>query len=118
MQEKLNLKMFCFLKSEMGEAMNSSLNWSLKYTGWSTLRAHGLNSITLDESNVVSNLFARVNSKKYSHKRNVSCGNADLDFHKQVRTNIGLADTIIASSLIYFIYMGGTGPCDSINILC
>ena len=33
---------------------------------------------------------------------------------KQVRTNIGLADTIIPSSFIYFIYlayMGGIGPC-------
>ena len=36
---------------------------------------------------------------------------------KQVRTNIGLADTLIPSSFIYFIYMGGTGPCDSIKII-
>ena len=36
---------------------------------------------------------------------------------KQVRTNIGLADTLIASSLIYLIYMGGTGPCDSMKII-
>ena len=33
---------------------------------------------------------------------------------KQVRTNIGMADTLIPSSFIYLIYMGGTGPCDSI----
>ena len=33
----------------------------------------------------------------------------------QVRTNIGLADTLILSSFIYLIYMGGTGPCDSIK---
>ena len=36
---------------------------------------------------------------------------------KQVRTNIGLADTLIPSSFIYLIYMGGTGPCDSIKII-
>ena len=38
-------------------------------------------------------------------------------FKKQVRTNIGLADTLIPSSFIYLIYMGGTGPCDSIKII-
>ena len=36
---------------------------------------------------------------------------------KQARTKIGLADTLIPSSFIYLIYMGGTGPCDSINII-
>ena len=36
---------------------------------------------------------------------------------KQVRTNIGLSDTLIPSSSIYLIYMGGTGPCDSIKII-
>ena len=36
---------------------------------------------------------------------------------KQVRTNIGLSDTLIPSSFIYLIYMGGTGPCDSIKII-
>ena len=36
---------------------------------------------------------------------------------KQVRTNIGLADTLIPSSFIYLIYMGGTGQCDSIKII-
>ena len=36
---------------------------------------------------------------------------------EQVRTNIGLADTLIPSSFIYLIYMGGTGPCDSIKII-
>ena len=36
---------------------------------------------------------------------------------KQVRTNIGLADTLIPSSFIYLIYMGGTGRCDSIKII-
>ena len=36
---------------------------------------------------------------------------------KQVRTNIGLADTLIPSSFIYLIYMGSTGPCDSIKII-
>ena len=35
----------------------------------------------------------------------------------QVRTNIGLDDTLIPSSFIYFIYMGGTGPCYSIMII-
>ena len=33
---------------------------------------------------------------------------------KQVRTNIGLADTLIPSSVIYLIFMGRTGPCDLI----
>ena len=37
--------------------------------------------------------------------------------NKQVRTNIGLADTLTPSSFIYLIYMGGTGPCDSIKII-
>ena len=37
--------------------------------------------------------------------------------NKQVRTNIGLADTFIPSSFLYLIYMGGTGPCDSIKII-
>ena len=36
---------------------------------------------------------------------------------KQVRTNIGLADTLIPSSFIYLIYMGDAGPCDSIKII-
>ena len=36
---------------------------------------------------------------------------------KQVKTNIGLADTLIPSSFIYFIYMGSTGSCDSIKII-
>ena len=35
----------------------------------------------------------------------------------QVRTNIGLADTLIPSSFIYLIYMGDTGHCDSIKII-
>ena len=35
---------------------------------------------------------------------------------KQGRTNIGLADTHIFS-FIYFIYMAGTGPCDSSKII-
>ena len=36
---------------------------------------------------------------------------------KQVRTNIGLTDNLIPSSFIYLIYMGGTGPCNSIKII-
>ena len=36
---------------------------------------------------------------------------------KQVRTNIGLADTLIPSSCIYLIYMGDTGNCDSFKII-
>ena len=36
---------------------------------------------------------------------------------KQVRTNIGLSDTLIPYSFIYLICMGGTGPCDSIKII-
>ena len=38
-------------------------------------------------------------------------------FNKQVRVNIGLADTLIPSSFLYLIYMGGTGPCDLIKII-
>ena len=37
--------------------------------------------------------------------------------NKQVRTNIGLDDTLILSSFLYLIYMGGTGRCDSIKII-
>ena len=33
------------------------------------------------------------------------------------RKVIGLTDTLIPSSFLYFIYMGGTGPCDSIKII-
>ena len=40
-----------------------------------------------------------------------------INIIKQVRTNIGLADTLIPSSFIYLIYMGGTGSCDSIKII-
>ena len=36
---------------------------------------------------------------------------------KQVRTNIGLADTLIPSSFLYSIYMGGTGPCELMTII-
>ena len=36
---------------------------------------------------------------------------------KHVRTNIGLAATLISSSFIYFIYIAGTGPCDSSQII-
>ena len=36
---------------------------------------------------------------------------------KQVRTNIGLADTLIPSLFVYIIYMGGTGPYYPIKIL-
>ena len=36
---------------------------------------------------------------------------------KQVRTNIGLADTLIPSSFLYLIYMGGTGPCGPMTII-
>ena len=36
---------------------------------------------------------------------------------KQVRTNIGLADTLIPFPFIYLIYMEGIGPCDSIKII-
>ena len=36
---------------------------------------------------------------------------------RQVRTNIGLADTLIPSSFIYFSYMGGNEPCDSPKII-
>ena len=36
---------------------------------------------------------------------------------KQVRTNIGLADTLVPSSVIYLIFMGRTGPCDLIKII-
>ena len=36
---------------------------------------------------------------------------------KELRTNIGLADTLIPSLFIYLIYMGGSGPYDSIKII-
>ena len=36
---------------------------------------------------------------------------------KQVRTNIGLTDTLIPSSFEYSICMGGTGPCCSMKII-
>ena len=36
---------------------------------------------------------------------------------KQVRTNIGLADTLIPSSFLVLIYMRGTGLYDSIKII-
>ena len=36
---------------------------------------------------------------------------------KQVRTNIGLADTLIPSSVIYLIFMGRSGPCHLIKII-
>ena len=36
---------------------------------------------------------------------------------KQVRTNIGLADTLIPFSFIYLIYMGDTGPWEPMTII-
>ena len=36
---------------------------------------------------------------------------------KQAITNIGLAATLIRSSFIYFIYIGGTVPCNAIKII-
>ena len=42
---------------------------------------------------------------------------SNKDIYKQVRTNIGLADTLIPSSFIYLIYMGDAGPCDPIKII-
>ena len=36
---------------------------------------------------------------------------------KQVRLISARADTLIRSSFIYFIYMGGTGRCDSCKII-
>ena len=41
----------------------------------------------------------------------------NIIYTKQVKTNIGLADTVIPFSFIYLIYMGGTRPCDSIKII-
>ena len=36
---------------------------------------------------------------------------------KQVRANISLADTLIPSSFLYLIYMGGPGPCGPMTII-
>ena len=36
---------------------------------------------------------------------------------EQVRTDIGLADTLIPSSFVYFNYMGGAGHCVSFKII-
>ena len=38
-------------------------------------------------------------------------------YYNQVRTNIGLADTLRHSSFVHLIYMGDTGPCDSSKII-
>ena len=48
---------------------------------------------------------------------NTTDGSNAIKNWKQVRTNIGLADTLIPSSFLYLIYMGDTGPCDSIKII-
>ena len=37
---------------------------------------------------------------------------------KQVRTYVVLVGTLIPSSVKYFVYMEGTGPCDSSKIIC
>ena len=39
-------------------------------------------------------------------------GSVKLFSLKQVTTDIGLADTLIPSSVRYLTYMGGTRPCD------
>ena len=49
-------------------------------------------------------------------RNNIICSK-NTKQNKQVRTNIGLADTLIPSSFIYLIYMGDTGPCDSIQTI-
>ena len=61
-------------------------------------------------------LIATQNFETILNILSLSRGFTELRF-KQVRTNIGLADTLLPSSLIYFIYMGGIGPCDSIKII-
>ena len=40
-----------------------------------------------------------------------------LYFYIFIRTNISLVDTLIPSSFIYFIYMGGTGLCDLSKVI-
>ena len=55
-------------------------------------------------------------NKKY-YLRTYKLLNTDQYKTQQVITNIGLADTLISSSILYLIYMGGTGACDSIKII-
>ena len=65
---------------------------------------------------MVSKLF-RVGIKKMDKPYNGLSSYVPKLKVKQVRTNNGLADTLIPSSVIYLIYMGGNGPYDSINII-
>ena len=58
----------------------------------------------------MSQLDSLVNSNQFS------CKLVIFDI-KQVRTNIGLADTLIPSSFLYLIYMGGTGPCELMTLI-
>ena len=43
--------------------------------------------------------------------------NGIVSIETKTGTNIGLADTLVPSSVIYLIYMGGTEPCDLIKII-
>ena len=63
--------------------------------------------------------FSLVSTQTSSFEDIVSTSALINDFLKlkQVRTNIGLADTLIPSSFIYLIYMGGIGTSDSIKII-
>ena len=64
--------------------------------------------------------FHSSSKEKISSQECSLCADKTLsnkNIYKQVRTNIGLADTLIHSSFIYLIYMEGTGPCDSIKII-
>ena len=68
---------------------------------------------------MVSKLF-RVGMKKMDKPYNGLSSYVPKLKVKQVRTNNGLADTLIPSSFIYLIYMEGCGTfdtSDSINII-
>ena len=75
------------------------------------IEINNINNTELSASEIIKPIANKINIAMAEHDI------PDAYKNKQVRTNIGLADTLIPSSFIYLIYMGGTGPCDSIKII-
>ena len=86
--ENLNLK--CPLRNSAG--IENAVDYFQQHCSTSSLE---FDSTQENQLEVTRSLSREVKEKKLK---------------KQVRTNIGLTDTLMPSSIIYFIYMESTGP--------
>ena len=74
--------------------------------------------IKINTQSFINNNMNKLQNLHWNNKNSDKyCKTSGKSIRKQVRTNIGLADTLIPSSFIYLFYMGGTGHCDSIKII-